>query len=460
MAECPGLLTLAQMRDGRLARVRLVGGRLQAAQARAVAQVARQHGNGLIDLTNRGNLQIRGLRAGCEAVLLEVLRGAGLMAAQPWADRLRNIAAAPLAGLEPSEVYDISMVVERLDRALQGLPQMAALSPKFSFVIDNGGRVGLAGLAHDVGLLAEDLAAGRAREGGAPATTPNPVLRLSIAGTKTPLVARPHGAHELALAAARCALGAAPDGETRLSRLIGSKHVESTAALVALIQIQAGPWFVSPPPAVEKETSARPVMGAVRQKQAGRVALGLGVPLSRLRAEQLETLADLAEEHGTGELRLSPWQVIFLPHIAQQDVEQVQTRATQAGLVADTAFLHTRIFACAGAAGCARTQMDTRNLARQIGHALRAARHTCPDSATSLRVHVSGCRRGCAHPAATEVLILPEADGAGPWRLHQNAAPRTACTTRPPAQDRAQAPSACLLDIIGRVVRKSGDISD
>ncbi|MGI2232337.1 precorrin-3B synthase, partial [Burkholderia vietnamiensis] len=64
--------------DGGLCRIKLPGGRLAAAQARAIADAARRYGSGLIDATNRANLQLRGIRDGAAAPLAGALLDAGL----------------------------------------------------------------------------------------------------------------------------------------------------------------------------------------------------------------------------------------------------------------------------------------------------------------------------------------------------------------------------------------------
>ena len=67
---CPSAHRAMQSGDGLVARIRPRGGRLSAAQAVAIAELAERYGNGMIDLTGRTNLQVRGLRAqGHEALV-------------------------------------------------------------------------------------------------------------------------------------------------------------------------------------------------------------------------------------------------------------------------------------------------------------------------------------------------------------------------------------------------------
>lgn len=264
MADCPGIFLLAQMKDGGLARLRLPGGQLAAVQARAVAAVARRWGNGLIDLTNRANLQVRGLPAVLPEAAVGHLDAAGLVPAMRQADRLRNITADPLAGLDPAEIFDVRPLVADLDAALQGA-DLAGLSPKFAFVLDGGGRSSIAGIGHDVGFIA--------CPGG---------FRLSLGGQVADAVIAPGDVVARALAEARRILAA------------GVRRPGSAGRL--------NPW-----------------LGPVRQRD-GRFAVAFDLPVARLDADLLERLADLGAD---GALRLTPWSAVALTGIPETRVAAV-----------------------------------------------------------------------------------------------------------------------------------------
>jgi len=140
--RCPGVLRLHEAADGLLARVRLPGGRIDARGLRAVADAARL-GNGIVELTSRASLQIRGL---ADEALVARLTAGGLLPS-PSHERVRNILASPFAGAS------VDALVAGLDRALRADPEMAGLSGRLLFAVEDG--TGLHGRAADVTITVD-----------------------------------------------------------------------------------------------------------------------------------------------------------------------------------------------------------------------------------------------------------------------------------------------------------------
>lgn len=135
---CPGAVELHAAADGGLARIRVPGGTLSAAQWDVVRLAALELGSGALELTSRANLQIRGLADGVE--LGARLTAAGLLPSSTH-ERIRNIIAAPLE--------DNQALVDALDAALCADPALAALPGRFLVTV--GGAV--SGLGGDFGLV-------------------------------------------------------------------------------------------------------------------------------------------------------------------------------------------------------------------------------------------------------------------------------------------------------------------
>ncbi|MGI8731434.1 MAG: hypothetical protein ACR2LK_15875, partial [Solirubrobacteraceae bacterium] len=318
--RCPGVLSLHEAADGWLARVRLPGGRIDAAGLRAAADAA-ACGNGIVELTVRASLQIRGLdRAGGPAVA-GVLRAGGLLASSDH-DRVRNVLASPVAGRHPRSLASTDDIVAALDRGLCTDPDLAALPGRFLFAIDDGSATVDARDA-DLALVA----------------LPDGTLRLWIGRRATTLVAVPESAPQLALAAARAFLGQS-GGTWRVRDLDGAPERIARALEGRLLGDEAPAMR---PPRAAGPTAGRGVRIGTLTQADGRAAITALAPLGRLDAADLRRLAGLA-----GELRLSAARTLTVVDVSQDDAATLTAGLSDLGLVTTPGSGWHGLSACAG----------------------------------------------------------------------------------------------------------------
>jgi precorrin-3B synthase len=326
--------------DGLIARVKPPASRLTAAQARLLADAAEARGNGAIELTNRGNLQVRGLSPATAPAFARAMLAAGLASPDAAAERRRTVLLAPVAGA------DATQVALALEAALAAATHLADLPAKFGFAVDDG-ALPLTGVRADVRLApAPDGRWHVASATGAltvPASeTPNAALRLAAEASPPP-----------------------PSGGER----VGVRRGSAAARLDTS----------SPNPLLLKEE---------------RAFATTHLPFGATNAAALRALAALAEAHGDGLLRLTPWRAFVM-------AGAIQAAAIEAaGLIADPADPRLAIAACAGRPACASAYADTRADAARLAR-LRPGRE----------VHLSGCTKGCAHSGPAAITLVARLDG-------------------------------------------------
>ncbi|MFJ2259369.1 precorrin-3B synthase [Streptomyces sp. NPDC087844] len=376
---CPGTLRLHAADDGALARVRIPGGVLTVRQAEALADAAQRLGDGDLHLTSRGNVQLRGLAAGCGAELAEPLTAAGLLPSRGH-ERVRNIVASPLSGLDAHGLRDVRPWLSALDTALCASEAARALSGRFLFALDDG-RGDLAGLEADVTVRAT-------ADGGAQ-------LALGSAGRALHVSAK--DAPRAALVAAEAFLEAERADGTRAWRVaeLALAEGELTAAVGRRLTAEG----------IGHERQARetgradgPLPGAVGD------ALSVHVPLGRLSAPQWRELTRVA----TGELRLTPWRGVVLPTPGTTAAQRTGSLARLAavGLVTDPDSPWLRVGACIGRPGCAKSRADVRADATATLGAVGAAHHR-----GGLPLYWSGCERRCGHPRGERIDVVAAPEG-------------------------------------------------
>jgi precorrin-3B synthase len=392
--RCPGALRLAEAADGFLARVRLPGGFVTGDQLRALADLATGLGDGRVELTSRGNVQLRALTADAAAPLTAALTRAGLLPSLEH-DRVRNVLASPLAGLDGrGSGRDLAGIVAALDAELCARPRLAELSGRFLFAIDDG-RGDVAGLGADVvavvgadGVVVNGLAVngplthGSASAGRGDATSD--VVAVMLAFAEAFLDER------AASGSAAWRIADLPGGAGRVREAVAERF-----------GLAAGP----PPPV--PVTGTRPV-GLVRCPVSagggaeprfvtpdGLDSAVLLAPLGRLTAAQVTWVAARAAGRAA---RITPWRSVVLPD--QRDADAALREAAGLGFGVDDRSPWLRVTACAGRPGCASALADVQ--ADAAGFAARWPGRI---------VHVSGCGRHCGRPAATEIDVTATSEG-------------------------------------------------
>ncbi|WP_228453516.1 cobalamin biosynthesis protein CobG, partial [Streptomyces alkaliterrae] len=427
---CPGALRLHSADDGMLARVRLVAGRLAVPQARALADLAERYGDGHLDLTSRGNVQLRGLGDGCSGELAERLAAVGLLPS-PRHERVRNVVASPAAGLDGGGHGRVGEWAAALDDLLCGSESAPRLSGRFLFALDDG-RGDVAALGADVTLLARPSDA---------------VLRLGAGACAVAVPAA--DAPRAALLAAELFLSLSDASGTGAWRVreLPDDHRPTADTLAA--HLRAAGLRVSP--VVSEEAAevppGRPVgpPPGVLTAPDGTRSLSVLIRLARISTSGWRLLADLAEgaaqrgeARAAGELRVTPWRGVVLPGAG--DPESLARAAADAGLITDPGSSWLGVTACTGRPGCAKSHTDVRaDATATVALLARQPHHPGPQGPPP--VHWSGCERRCGHPGGewTDVTATPD----GGYRVTHRAPGRA-----PGAAPRLAADPPALADAL------------
>ena len=302
---CPGALRPMMSGDGLVVRVRPMGGRLTQTQATGIATAAARHGNGLIDLSARGNVQLRGVTPDSHPALIADLRALDLIDANALAEARRNILVTPFATPETDAL------AANFAHALQDAP---VLPGKFGFVLDCGAAPIMAAIAGDIRLE----------------RTTNGTLILRADGSALGQPTTPETAAQDAIALAHwfAHSGGITDGRGRMAALLAKGHTPPNATLHPAL------------------TAATPTPGLYPQGAL------VGFEFGQIHADTLSALAQL------GPLRVTPWRMLL--------IEGATTLPAVPGLIltADTPIL--RVEACTGAPACLQAHRPVRALARAL----------------------------------------------------------------------------------------------
>ncbi|MFE4451907.1 cobalamin biosynthesis protein CobG [Streptomyces sp. NPDC056796] len=371
---CPGALRLHRADDGALARIRIPGGVLTPHQAEALGRAAGRLGDRELHLTSRGNVQLRGLPPDCGAELAALLDAAGLLPSGRH-ERVRNVVASPLSGLDGLGTADIRPWLTTLDRLLCGSDNATALSGRFLFALDDG-RGDVDALGADLTLLSHADGSGLLRVGDSDA-----VLRVPASDGP-----------RAALIAAEAFLESARDtGAWRVRDLPDETAAALPAAVVRRLS-RAG-VAVTPGHRPRALEAVAPAPGPLPGGRHG-AALSVGVPLGRLDLDQWRLLS------GAGELRLTPWRGAVVTGIGSDRADSLLDELSGAGLITGPGSPWAGVGACIGQPGCAKSLAD-----------VRAEAGAAVGPPGRLPVYWSGCERRCGHPHGEWIDVVATPDG-------------------------------------------------
>lgn len=396
-SACPGLLRIVQALDGGICRVKLAGGVLSSQQARAIAEAAERCASGVLELTNRSNLQIRGVLPGQQAELIERLLAAGLGPSNPAADDVRNLLLSPAAGLDPQALLDTRPLAAALLELLQNTPALHGLSAKFALQLDGGEALAIREHPHDIWLRA----------------LPSTPTRLAFGLAGCP------GDRPLGVIDAKQAVPLVEQLLQLFLQLAGNEHSRMRQLLSVILphqllqQLQTRlPFAIQAPPTdwQRKPVSPRAPMGIYPQQQNALCMVAAASRLGRIDAAQLNALADLAEHYGDASLRLTPWQGLLLPNIPEYSADNLLHALGELGLLIDAQEPLSKLIACTGSAACAKGLSDSKADALRLAERLRA-------STARPQVHLSACTRSCAAAHTAPFTLL--ASSAGHYQLYQ-----------------------------------------
>jgi precorrin-3B synthase len=391
---CPTATRPVAAREGLLARFCLPGGRLEAAGLMRFVAGCRDLGIGALDLTNRANIQIRGLSQAQADGVAELALACGLLPAG-HAHRRRAVVASPLAGFDPGEAAGTVRLVGRLDRFFLESAKAEASSAKFGMGVDGGG-------AYPIRQRSLDL-----------------VLEAAPGGWRPVLAGRDTG-----LAVGEAAAAGVAEAVLDMMAATGAGRVKELLELTGIGPVRTAllrlPGAAEAPAMPAARTVAPPVGildtgldTGLGTGEEGGIALGAVVPFGVLELDAAAAAASVAERFGRGELRLSPWRGLVVPGLDRKDAPEAERLLNEAGMSTNPDTPFAIIHACPGVTGCLRAEADIR------GDAAAVARALGPIDGRVRHIHVSGCGRGCAWPRRADILLL--ADGRNGYELRGNA---------------------------------------
>jgi ferredoxin-nitrite reductase len=433
-------------------RLRVPNGFMTAIQLRTIGEISGEFGKGFADITTRQQMQLRWFTINEVPEIWNRLRGVNLISLQTGMDNIRGVIGCPVAGLTPNELFDASAVVHDFTQLFLGNKDYTNLPRKFNVTITGCKEACTHAEAQDIAMtpaiktiggtevLGFNVAVGgKMGSGGYRIASPlNLFVSVDEAAaicSQIVLIFRDHGARELRTKARLAFLVEAWGVEKFRKEL--ERRVDRPLASAGIDQ------------RTPKHTDH---VGVLRQKQAGLNYVGLTVPVGRMTSEQMLQVADLAENYGNGQIRLTVGQNLIIPNVPDRMIGELTSEPVLQELRYDPSEVMRGLVSCTGMDYCHFALIETKGWALKTARALEAKL----GKTQPLRMHWSGCPAGCGNHTAADIGLLGKnikVNGEIIEAVDVFAGGATGCEANFPVKIMEDVPCEDLADVVGGLVK-------
>ena len=383
-------------------RLRFANGFMNAVQLRTIGEISREFGKGFADITTRQQMQLREFKINDVPEIWRRLRAVDLISLQTGMDNIRGVIGCPVAGFTPNELFDASPVAREFTQMFIGNNAFTDLPRKFNVTITACKEACTHAEAQDLALTPalkeingtavpgfNVAVGGKMGSGGFRMASP---LNLFVTTDEAAsicshivMIFRDHGARELRTKA-RLAFLIEEWGvekfreqlERRVDRPLASAGVDQRAP---------------------KHTDH---VGVFRQRQAGLNYVGLAVPVGRMTSEQMLQVAGVAENYGSGQLRLTVGQNVIIPNVPDNRIGALTDEPVLRELRYDPSEVMRGLVSCTGMDYCHFALIETKERALKTARVLEEKL----GKTQPLRMHWSGCPAGCGNHSVADIGFL------------------------------------------------------
>ena len=336
-----------------------------------LCEASEREGNGIVEVTQRGSIQIRGLTPSSAPRFANRVVSLGL------GDETRpSLLQPPLLGIDATAAVDLQPLIAELQLALSNRADVDALGPKVSVLIDGDGELHLDAVPADIRLRAS--------------TTDE--VHVAIGGNA-------HDAVSLGWIKANQAAAIVDELLMHIAQVgpeARGKHLVDTVGVYRL-SVRLDSSVTAP----AQRPPAEPIR--LHRLKSEQVALGMAPAFGHASSAALQRVLRAAVDLGVTHIQPAPGRALLFIELSSTSAHELAAVATAEGFIVTPSDSRRHVFACAGSPACNSAAFSTRDLAPAVAI---AAREWLDRSTT---IHLSGCSKGCAHPtAATLTLAGPD----------------------------------------------------
>lgn len=377
-------------------RLKLPNGALTEPQANVISSLAERYSGGKMSLTTRQNIELHHITLADLPTIFAELQSVNLQTLGACGDQVRNVVGCPVTDVNEDELIDTMPLSNEITAAFLANPQFANLPRKFKIALSGGGCDCVPYDINDLGLIAVKNNEGEigyvALVGGGLSVQPAYAENLGVwihpdevieIITQLVQIFKEHGNRE-------------NRGKARVKHLIAANGVEwLRTELEERLKSKLTPY--QQPIA---QPSRHDHLGVNRQREEGLSYIGIPVPVGIITSTQLNSLANIAEQHGKGHIRFTHLQNIILTDIKESAVPAILNQLSDAGLPVSDISRHGNTAICVGKTYCVKAITHTKEIALPLLNSIND-----PLLGTEVSFRISGCPNGCSGHSVADIAL-------------------------------------------------------
>lgn len=401
-------------------RLKIPNGIINSDQLRYYAECVKPYGTegGVIDITTRQNIQMRGIKLEDADNIIIGLHSRNQSTLQSALDNVRNVVGSPLAGIDEYELVDTRELTKAINDLVAfdpitqsyGNPKWGNMPRKFNIAV-SGSRDDYAHThINDIGL--QPVA--HAKTG---------VMGFNVVLGGYMSIKRVAESHKMNLwiPSDTNSVVTLCEAILRIFRDESDRKDRQKARLIWLVEQYGIPEFKD---AIIKEMNSynrnvisdneqpiptekferRELIGIHKQPQDGKFRVGVLVPAGRLSAEECFNIAYLADKYSNGEIRLTVEQNVILPNVDETNImELISEPVLNYGrLKINPGKIEGNLVSCTGSQFCGLALIETKQNAESIVMELEKL----VDIDQQIRIHWTGCPNSCGQVQVADIGIM------------------------------------------------------
>jgi len=388
-----------------MVRIRIPNGMMTSRQLRAIADLTREHANGIADITVRQNIQLHWVTIESLPEVLQGLWDVGLNTTGACGDVVRNVTGCPVAGVDADELVDASPLVHEVSHLLAGNAEFYNLPRKFKISI-TGCPVWCAyPEINDVGLTAVNrLLNGKPETGfslrvaGGLSAEPYLGARLNAFVRWNQVVPVVKGIAELF----RDSDVLREHRERARLKFLFLRHGWTAERFLGELEERVGFQFDAAVEEQPPDDVYRDHVGIHSQKQHGLSYVGAVALRGRISADQMRAAADFAERYASGELRATNMQNLLIVNVPTVNADSLARELDGIGLKVGGSAFYRGTVACSGTEFCKLAITETKAFSRWL---VEEMEERLPGFDQHLKLHVTGCPNSCGQHWIADIGI-------------------------------------------------------